>query len=228
MPILSKRVVFVVLALCATATLVGVVFSSYFGRKTATKPAVSESTVQASKTDSSLSPDSEIASIKDLIDGEYQFPAVDTSTWKTYRNNEMGFEVKIPQDWEMRNPYIEKGIATYLWFGQKEKFYRFEGGYEDAIVASFSLRTNPHFGYNEGGLISWHNYGAVIKSVNVNGVDFYYHNGYGGEGIDTTAVFPKDYTFSLSSSLILSEYPDVQNVLQGMMQTVKFDGIPGN
>ncbi|MFZ1655047.1 MAG: hypothetical protein WBO92_00830 [Candidatus Moraniibacteriota bacterium] len=37
--------------------------------------------------------------IKDLIDGEYAFTPVDTSDWQTYRNEEVGFEVKIPKDW---------------------------------------------------------------------------------------------------------------------------------
>lgn len=139
MPILSKRVVFVVLALCAMATLVGVIFSSYFGRKTATKSAVSESTVQTSKTDGLLSPDSEIASIKDLIDGEYQFPAVDTSTWKTYRNDEMGFEVKIPQNLEVnkntRDTSDDKGLME-VGFGEKDTLYPLgEGTYSNSVIS---------------------------------------------------------------------------------------------
>ena len=68
------------------ATLVGVIFCSYFGRKTIQNRLFSESKKSSNiGTDGLLSPDSEIASIKDLIDGDYQFPAVDTSTWKTYR-----------------------------------------------------------------------------------------------------------------------------------------------
>lgn len=38
----------------------------------------------------------EIESVRDLIDGEYAFTPVDTSDWKTYRNEEYGFEVKYP------------------------------------------------------------------------------------------------------------------------------------
>ena len=40
-----------------------------------------------------------------------------------------------------------------------------------------------------------------------------------------TASFSKNYSFNLSSSLILDVYPDVGHVLRGMIQTVKFDGI---
>jgi hypothetical protein len=41
----------------------------------------------------------EIDSIQDLVDAEYQFEPVDTSDWQIYRNEEAGFEVKIPGEW---------------------------------------------------------------------------------------------------------------------------------
>ena len=220
--IITSSIVFLIVAILTGA------FLFWHERKNSSntdQPDTSNGATQATRPSEDTTED-EISSIKGLIDGEYQFPPVDTSNWKTYRNDELGFEVKMPKEWEMRNPYVEKGITVNLWFGQKGKTYEFEGGHEDAIIASFSMKTNPNFRYNEEGLISWHDNGKEsIKSAIINGVAFYYHDGYGGKGISTTVDFPENYAFSLSSSLVLSEYPDVQKVLYGMMQTVKFDGI---
>ena len=37
--------------------------------------------------------------VKDYIDGEYVFESMDTSDWKTFRNDKVGYEIKIPRDW---------------------------------------------------------------------------------------------------------------------------------
>ena len=169
---------------------------------------------------------SEIESVKDLIDGEYTFSPVDTSTWQTYRNEELGFEVKIPKDWEMRDIYQDEDKSADIWFSQKGKWYEFEGGSYNAIIISISFKTNPFFQLSESVLKSFkesHDNVSIGYAV-INGVPFYYHDGF-DEGIMTTASFPKNYSFALSSSLILDEYPEVRNVLRGMAQTGKVDGI---
>lgn len=164
----------------------------------------------------------EIEGIKDLIDGEYAFAPIDTSDWQTYRNEEIGFEVKIPKNWEMREIYKEDNKVTYLWFSEKGEWYNFEGGKENAIVTSVSFKTNPFFHVPEISLRSWKNsYDISIKNLTVNGVPLYFHTGF-GEGIDTTASFPRNYSFSISSSLVLDGYPDVRRVLHGMVQSLKF------
>jgi len=33
---------------------------------------------------------------------------IDTSDWQTYRNDEYGYEVRYPTDWEITSPFIEK------------------------------------------------------------------------------------------------------------------------
>ncbi|MGB4833664.1 MAG: hypothetical protein WBP40_01380 [Candidatus Moraniibacteriota bacterium] len=67
----------------------------------------------------------EIESIRDLIDGEYAFTPVDTSDWKTYRNEEAGFEIRIPYGYEKteqgltpRNPPLRdmKDSEKDVWF----------------------------------------------------------------------------------------------------------------
>lgn len=167
----------------------------------------------------------EIESIKDLIDGEYVFTPVDTSDWQTYRNEEVGFEVKIPKDWEMREIHKEEGKSINLWFSQKGKWYEFENGKENAIIAGISYKTNPLFSFPETSLKSWKNsYKISIRSIVIDDVPMYYYSGF-GEGVGTTSSFPREYSFSLSSSLILREYPDVQRVLSGMIQSLRFDAI---
>jgi hypothetical protein len=88
----------------------------------------------------------EIASIQDLIDGEYQFQPVDTSNWQTYRNEEAGFEVKIPKDWKLSENYKQEAIqGEYFGFGESGVLYTIpEGGESGSVVSiSSSDRYNP-------------------------------------------------------------------------------------
>ncbi len=164
----------------------------------------------------------EIASVKDLIDGEYKIQPVATSNWQTYRNEELGFEVKIPKNWELRNSYKEDGKYIDFSFSQKGKKYLMEGGNEDAIGIGVSFKTNQNFSYSEHTLVTWKNfYNITIKSLIVNSVPFYYYRGF-GEGVKTNASFPRDYSFSLGSSIDLDLHPEVKETLHGMIQSIKF------
>jgi hypothetical protein len=55
--------------------------------------------VASTSTEANVSPTSTVESI-------------DTSDWKTYRNEEMGFEMKIPKEWD--HFYEEKNIPAYV------------------------------------------------------------------------------------------------------------------
>ena len=221
---LSKKHGIVVVAFLAVIACGWGVFRTY---KTATRniqgqPSLPTNQSQVQQNTSQ----SEIDSVKDFVDGEYTLPPMDTSTWQTYRNEELGFEVKIPKNWEMREMYKEESKSIDIWFSQKGKWYEFEGGSYNAIILAISFKTNPFFQPPESVLKSFkesHENVSIQRTV-INGVPFYYNNGF-DEGVMTTASFPKNYSFNLSSSLILDVYPDVGHVLRGMIQTVKFDGI---
>ncbi len=53
-----------------------------------------------------------IKNIMELVDGEYKFDKVDTSNWKTYRNEDIGIEMKIPSDWVCTEDKVTKLIAV--------------------------------------------------------------------------------------------------------------------
>jgi hypothetical protein len=60
-------------------------------------------------------------------------PTVNTSTWKTYRNDQWGFIVKYPQDWILDEAYKAKGI---IWLRTREKQNKINEG---LIVRLFDI-----------------------------------------------------------------------------------------
>ena len=87
----------------------------------------------------------EIESIQDLIDGEYVFTPIDTSDWQTYRNEEAGFEVRIPKNWRLSRNYKDNDIGgEYFYFGKEGATYSIPEGGEsnDAVLIVSSDRFN--------------------------------------------------------------------------------------
>jgi hypothetical protein len=85
----------------------------------------------------------EIASMQDLIDAAYQFEPVDTSDWQTYRNEEAGFEVKIPRDWFCGGIALDPDSETSfvcLEKSQKENYYT--GKYKKNNLIMIDLLNN--------------------------------------------------------------------------------------
>jgi hypothetical protein len=67
----------------------------------------------------------EVESVKNLVDGEYSFVSVDASDWQIYRDEEAGFEIKIPKNFEKtdqgftpKNPAVgnPESIENNIWF----------------------------------------------------------------------------------------------------------------
>ncbi len=101
---------------------------------------VSQSEKIAEKIERQSAKDDEIESVKDLIDGEYVFAPIDTSDWQTYRNEEAGFEMKIPKNWKLVNTYKDSEIkGEYLYFGKEGTTYPIsEGGESGAAILVMS------------------------------------------------------------------------------------------
>ena len=68
--------------------------------------------------------------VKDLIDAKQIFNVnLDTSNWQTYRNEKMGFEIRIPKDWYVNDSSESGGVC----FGKKGVNYYYEEAKEDPI-----------------------------------------------------------------------------------------------
>jgi hypothetical protein len=128
----------IVIGILAVLVLVVMGIFGWEMRSTSQPEQITQKTEQPEKTD-------EIESIKDLIDGEYSFVPVDTSDWQIYRDEEAGFEVKIPKNWKLVNTYKDNNIkGEYLYFGKEGDTYSIpEGGESNAaVLVSSSDRFN--------------------------------------------------------------------------------------
>ena len=62
-----------------------------------------------------------------------EVPVDETANWKTYRNEEFGFSIKYPPDWEVRTNVISRRFA--------DKSVSFHGGLDIAIPVFISETT---------------------------------------------------------------------------------------
>jgi hypothetical protein len=142
---------------------------------------------------------------------------IDTSNWKTYRNEEFGFEVKYPEGWEI-TPRSEHEDAMVWSIGlrEKNKYYSYEGSLEDIAVHIIVQRGDETYLNNsrQHTLNVLRDRGATIKMINIEDSKGYYFSGF-GEGYE---IYRQIYTISISSSIL----EDVKKELAGMFGTLKF------
>lgn len=99
-------------------------------------------------------PKNEIDTIQDLIDGEYTFEPIDTTNWKTYRNEKMGFEMKVPKNWYVRDlsqsnderesHYYDGSERFAVCFGEQGKKYNFENGEKDGMCLYYDKNKDEY------------------------------------------------------------------------------------
>ncbi len=145
---------------------------------------------------------------------------IDTSNWKTYRNEEYGFEVKYPEGWEL-DTYIDDKKNLEIYLGEKGKTYNLEGSMKRAIYVSFAKnKINENLSQKEL-FDKWKEfYNIYIWKINVGTMPAYYYKGF-GEGLD---ISQKDFDFSITSPMSLEQsgYPEVRLILHGMIQSLRF------
>ena len=135
--IITSSIVFFIVAILTGA------FLFWHERKSSSntdQPDTSNGAMQATRSSENTTEDEISSIIKGMAEGEYQFPPVDTSKWKTYRNDELGFEVKMPEYLEEvgieRDP---KAGFVQVGFGKKGESYSIGEG--TSSTSLFSIRS---------------------------------------------------------------------------------------
>lgn len=190
-------------------------------------PVVGNNSDQVVEDQTQQKQENEIESIKDLIDGEYVFDPIDTSNWKTYRNEEAGFEMKIPKNWYVNDLSKSKidSVAKYyngeeqsgVCFGEKGKKYFIEGGQEDALCLYVHKDENilESSKYREFTLKRKKGYDGHVFLTTVDGYAAIVQDGF---GLETYIFRDNDYwvlSHIVGDLKIISLYPNI-------LQSIKF------
>jgi len=149
---------------------------------------------------------------------------IDTSDWQTYRNEEYGLEFKYPKNWELRDEYYDKEKSWSIWLSEKNKWYSYEGGKENAILISVKFKDNPLLIGADDILKKWKDsYDISVESKDINGLTGYYYSGF-GEGFVIPNIENINFEFSITSSIMTTNELEIEirPVLKNIVQSIKF------
>ncbi|EKE20813.1 MAG: hypothetical protein ACD_7C00468G0005 [uncultured bacterium] len=155
---------------------------------------------------------------------EVNMEETDTSDWQTYRNKEYGFALKYPKNWELRDEYYYKGKSWNIWLSEKNKWYSYEGGKENAILISVKFKDNSLFIGADDIIKKWKDsYGISVESKDINGLTGYYYSGF-GEGFIVPNIKNRNFEFSITSSIMTTNEleMEIRPILKKIVRSISF------
>lgn len=166
--------------------------------------------------------EAEIESIKDLIDGDYEFENVDTLNWRTYQNKDMGFEVKIPENWEAveasykvegketkKISLREKGLTSYV---SKEG-----GAREVAVTLQDTVDAYKDISFRDQ-IEGWEgDYNFKAQSFKIDNSQAVIANFF---GVITTIFFVDSKVWNISA--VTAGNPNISKNYSGIIKSFKF------
>lgn len=228
---IKKRIPFLIIFLCTAVIIAGGVFWYIDEVKNEAEFTQKQIEEQQKKLQEEIrkkqeeqTEKNEIASVQDLIDGEYVFKPVDTSDWQTYRNEELGFEAKIPRDWILADTYIEKDQdiqGNNFYFGKKNTTYTIpEGGKSNSaiIIASSNRYNKKAMPLRDFIQLRKSDYAQKLHTFSLNGIESLIL------GNDSVYFFNEDRAWDISFQLYHDDfiYAKEYDIFLGIVTTFKF------
>lgn len=138
---------------------------------------------------------------------------IDTSDWKTYRDERYGYQIKYPVSWS-----YSVTSADQVEFYDTKKVNYFEGG-ETSIVSLHVRQTEPNFSYDDW-LKDWtakrEDFGGNVRQIKLDNVNAIQGVDYSGL---QTVFYTRGYQYYINFSSVATEY---KVIYESMLTSVDF------